>query len=99
MLSPTTGKYVSLSDAPQYRSFLTLEIKEGEDLTTFPELFAHFIRNFCTSLESTNEDNQRNLVLDSAAYLTILQKHKTKMLETWADSLNDGLPLQTVSDK
>ena len=99
MLSPTSRKYVSLTDEPGYKNYLTLKIKEEEDLSSFPKLFTHFIRNFCTSLESNNEQSRKLIVLDCAAYLETLRKHKRKMIEIWACSFTENQALHAVTEK
>ena len=79
MYSQSDQEYVSLGgDSTQYKAHLRLVVDEpsANSLKSFPELFAHFIRNLGSNLEiSINQigaKKSQNLVLDCSNYLDIL---------------------------
>ena len=86
MYSQSDQEYVSLGgDCAQYKAHLRLVVDTNDDpstnsLKSFPELFAHFIRNLGSNLEmSINQigaKKSQNLVLDCSNYLDILIRNK-----------------------
>ena len=86
MYSQSDQEYVSLGgDSAQYKAHMRLVVDTSNEpstklLKSFPELFAHFIRNLGSNLEmSINQigaKKSQNLVLDCSNYLDILLRNK-----------------------
>ena len=80
MFSERLQAYVPLSDNPMYKSELKLQIALGDEVSSFLELFSHFVRTFGGKLEANiNElgaEKTQNFVLDCSNHLDQLQAHK-----------------------